>query len=38
MLNGNPSTRPASFSACLDLMVPYVTICATRSEPYFSVT
>ena len=38
MLNGKPSTRPASFSACFALIVPYVTICATRSSPYFSVT
>ncbi len=35
MLNGKPSTRPASFSACFALIVPYVTICATRSSPYF---
>ena len=35
---GMPSTLEESFSACLALMVPYVTIWATRSSPYFSVT
>ncbi|MNW63156.1 hypothetical protein D3C74_413350 [compost metagenome] len=38
MANGNPRRREESLSACLALMVPYVTICATRSSPYFSVT
>ncbi|MDF2573471.1 MAG: hypothetical protein K0S05_383 [Agromyces sp.] len=38
MPNGKPSTRDESFSACFALMVPYVTIWATRSSPYLSVT
>lgn len=36
--NGKPRRREESLSACLALMVPYVTIWATRSSPYFSVT
>jgi hypothetical protein len=35
--NGNPSTRAASLIAAFALIVPYVTICATRSSPYRSV-
>ncbi len=38
MPKGKPSTRLESLSACLALIVPYVTICATRSSPYLSVT
>ena len=34
---GNPSTRAASRIPCLPLIVWNVTICATWSEPYFSV-
>ncbi len=35
---GLPSTRAESLSACFVLIVPYVTIIATRSSPYLRVT
>ena len=38
MANGMSSTRAESFTAALALMEPYVTIWATYSLPYFSVT
>jgi hypothetical protein len=34
----NPSTRPTSFTAARDFIVPKVTICPTASFPYFSRT
>ncbi len=36
--SGTPSARPASRTAARAAIVPNVTICATRSLPYFSVT
>ena len=36
--SGTPSARPASRTAARAAIVPKVTICATRSLPYFSVT
>jgi len=35
---GEPSTRAESLTAALALIVPKVTICATRSSPYLPVT
>ena len=36
--NGTPRARPASRTAARAAIVPNVTICATRSWPYFSIT
>ncbi len=36
--SGTPKARPASRTAARAAIVPNVTICATRSSPYFSVT
>jgi hypothetical protein len=37
-LSGTSSTRPTSRMAALEAMVVKVMICATRSDPYLSVT